>query len=93
MKAISIEEKPIHPKSDLCITGLYIYDNRVVEIAKKLKPSARAETEIVDVHKWYMDKGELQIAEIKKEWIDAGTFESLLQAQILAKEKLRNELK
>ena len=76
------------PKSNLCITGLYIYDNRVVEIAKKLKPSKRAETEIVDLHNWYLEKKELEVAEVKGKWIDAGTFDSLLEAQNLAKEKL-----
>ncbi|MBU1991838.1 NTP transferase domain-containing protein [Patescibacteria group bacterium] len=91
-KAISIEEKPINPKSNLCITGLYIFDNRVAEVAKQLKPSARGEIEIVDLHNWYLSKGELEVAMVKGEWIDAGTFDSLLAAQILANEKLQDKL-
>jgi len=92
MKAISIEEKPDKPKSNFCITGLYIYDNRVVEVAKNLKPSQRGETEIVDLHNWYLKQGELEVSIVAGEWIDAGTFDSLLRAQILAKERLQQEL-
>ncbi len=91
-KAISIEEKPKNPKSNLCITGLYIYDSRVVEAAKQMKPSNRGELEITDLHNWYLTKGELEVAMVKSEWIDAGTFDSLLEAQILAKEKLQDKL-
>jgi len=92
MKALSIEEKPQNPKSNLCITGLYIYDNRVVEVAKNLKPSERGETEICDLHQWYLEKGELEVAKVNGQWIDAGTFDSLLEAQNLAKEKLEDKL-
>ncbi|MFH1482284.1 MAG: sugar phosphate nucleotidyltransferase, partial [Patescibacteria group bacterium] len=60
--------------------------------AKQLKPSARGEIEIVDLHNWYLSKGELEVAMVKGEWIDAGTFDSLLAAQILAKEKLQDKL-
>ncbi len=91
-RAISIEEKPAKPKSNLCITGLYIYDKRVVEVAKQMKPSARGELEIIDLHNWFLDKNELEVAMVKGEWIDAGTFDSLLEAQILAKEKLQDKL-
>jgi len=91
-KAISIEEKPLKPKSNYCVTGLYVYDNRVIEIAKKLKPSIRNEYEITDVNNWYLEKGELQVAMINGEWIDAGTFDSLLAAQNLAKEKLHSQM-
>jgi glucose-1-phosphate thymidylyltransferase len=91
-KAISIEEKPVSPKSNLCITGLYLYDSRVVEVAKNIKPSARGELEIVDLHNWYMEKGELEVAMIDNEWIDAGTFDSLYEAQKLAKEKLQKTM-
>lgn len=91
-QAISIEEKPKQPKSNLCITGLYIYDNRVVEVAKNVKPSERGELEITDLHNWYLQKGELEVAMIENEWIDAGTFDSLLEAQNLAKEKLQSQM-
>jgi len=91
-KAISIEEKPQRPKSDFCVTGLYIYDNRVVEIAKNLKPSGRGELEITDINNWYLKKGELDVALVNGSWIDAGTFDSLLEAQILAREKLQDKL-
>lgn len=88
MKAQLVVEKPKEKISDYAITGLYIYDNRVVEAAKLMKPSERGELEIVDLHNWYLQKGELDVAKVKGEWIDAGTFESLHKAQILAKEKL-----
>ena len=91
-KVISIEEKPKNPKSNLCITGLYIYDNRVVEVAEQVKPSVRGELEITDLHNWYLEKGELEVAMINHEWIDAGTFDSLLEAQHLAKTKLDSNM-
>jgi len=91
-KAISIEEKPVKPKSDYAVTGLYVYDKRVIEVAKNLKPSARGEIEITDINNWYLEQGELEVALVKGEWIDAGTFDSLLAAQILAKEKLQDKL-
>lgn len=91
-KAISIEEKPAKPKSNLCITGLYVYDSRVVEVSKNVKPSARGELEITDLHRWYMERGELEVAMINNEWIDAGTFDSLLEAQNLAKTKLQDKM-
>ncbi len=90
--AVSIEEKPIQPKSNLCITGLYIYDNRVIEAAKRVQPSARGELEITDLHNWYLKKGELEVARVEQEWIDAGTFDSLLEAQNLAKDKLQDQM-
>jgi glucose-1-phosphate thymidylyltransferase len=91
-KAKSIEEKPENPKSNYCVTGLYVYDNQVVNIAKNLKPSARGELEITDVNKTYLEKGQLDVAMVEGAWIDAGTFDSLLEAQILAKEKLQSKL-
>jgi glucose-1-phosphate thymidylyltransferase len=91
-KAVSIEEKPENPKSNYCVTGLYVYDNRVVDIAKNLKPSNRGELEITDVNKHYLSEGNLNVAMVKGAWIDAGTFDSLLEAQILAKEKLQDKL-
>jgi glucose-1-phosphate thymidylyltransferase len=92
MKAISIEEKPAQPKSNYCVTGMYVYDNRVVEVAKNLKPSARGELEITDLNRWYLERGELEVAMINGAWIDAGTFDSLLEAQNLAKERLQSKL-
>ncbi|OGN00966.1 MAG: spore coat protein [Candidatus Yanofskybacteria bacterium RIFCSPHIGHO2_02_FULL_41_29] len=79
-RAIQIEEKPKKFLSDYAITGLYIYDNRVVEVAKKLKPSLRGELEITDLHNWYLNKGELKVDIVKGLWIDAGTFDSLAKA-------------
>lgn len=92
MKAEVIVEKPKEKISDYAITGLYLYDKRVIDIVKKLKPSSRGELEIVDVHNWFLDKGELEVVEVKNEWVDCGTFDSLLQAQILAKERLQHLL-
>lgn len=92
MKAEKIVEKPKEWLSDYASTGLYIFDNRVIDIAKTLKPSARGELEITDIQNWYLEKGELEVALVKGEWIDAGTFDSLLRAQILAKEKLQDKL-
>ncbi|PIV50566.1 spore coat protein [Candidatus Falkowbacteria bacterium CG_4_9_14_3_um_filter_36_9] len=91
-KAVQIEEKPKKWISDYAITGLYIYDNRVVAAAKNVKPSVRGELEITDLHNFYLKKGELAVAMVKGEWLDAGTFDSLLEAQILAKNKLQDKL-
>ncbi len=87
MKVEKIIEKPKEWLSDYAITGLYLYDKRVVEIAKTLKLSDRGELEIVDLHNWYLKRGELEVALIKGEWIDAGNFDSLLKAQNFAKQK------
>jgi glucose-1-phosphate thymidylyltransferase len=87
MTAKSIEEKPTKPKSNFSVTGLYIYDKRVVDIAKKMKPSIRREIEITDINNFYLHKGELDVRIIKGEWLDAGTFDSLLEASIIVKEK------
>jgi len=92
MKAVEIQEKPKIWLSDYALTGLYVFDSRVVEAAKAVKPSERGELEITDLHNWYLKKGELEVAMVKGEWIDAGTFDSLLNAQNLAKEKLQNKL-
>lgn len=92
MRAQKIVEKPKEWVSDYAVTGLYIFDNRVVEFAKNVKPSPRGELEIVDLQNAYLEKGELEVAMINGEWIDAGTFDSLLRAQILAKEKLSDKL-
>ena len=81
-KAISIEEKPEHPKSNYCVTGLYFYDNRVVEYAKNLKPSARGELEITDLNRIYLEKEQLRVVRLPDEitWMDAGNARSLLRA-------------
>ncbi len=84
-EAVKIVEKPQKFLSPYAITGLYIYDNRVIEIARKLKPSARGELEITDIHKWYQRKGELTVDLVPGEWIDAGTFDSLFKASEWAK--------
>lgn len=88
-KVLSIVEKPEKPKSEYAVVGFYIYDKRVVEFAKSLKPSARGEIEIVDLHNKYRELGELDVNIIEGMWEDAGTFDSLLRVNNLVAEKVK----
>ncbi len=76
----SIEEKPLKPKSNLAVTGCYVYDNDCYAFIKKMKPSKRGELEITDVSRWYAERGDAVGTMLQEEWIDAGTFESLFRA-------------
>lgn len=84
-KVLGIEEKPVEPKSDLAVTGLYMYDNDVFDMIKNLQPSARGELEITDVNNLYINAGKMKASIVNGEWTDAGTFESLYRAGTLAR--------
>lgn len=88
-KVLSLEEKPKTPKSEYAQTGLYIYDNQVFDHIRSIKPSARGELEITDLNKVYLEKGELQARIVEGEWMDAGTFDSLLAAGNLMARKAK----
>ena len=91
-QAKTIIEKPQNYVSNYAVTGLYLYDNQVLEAARSIKPSARGELEITDINNWYLQKNQLKVAIIEHEWLDAGTFDSLWQAQKLAKNKLADKM-
>jgi glucose-1-phosphate thymidylyltransferase len=86
-KAVKIVEKPKEWISDYAIPGLYIFDNRVSGAAKKVTPSERGEIEITSIHNFYLEKGELEVGIVEGEWLDAGTFDALLEAGKIVKEK------
>lgn len=81
-RVVSVEEKPLNPKSNFAQTGCYVYDHRCFEVIRNLKPSKRGELEITDVTKWYVEQGEITATILEDEWIDAGTFESLHKASV-----------
>lgn len=91
-RAQKIVEKPQEYLSNSAVTGFYVFDYKVVSIAKNLKPSVRGELEIVDVLNAYLEKDELEVATVTGEWLDAGTFDSLLRAQNFAKERLDKKM-
>lgn len=91
-KIIAIEEKPVKPKSNMAVTGLYLYDNNVFDIIKSLKPSSRGELEITDVNNVYLKKGELSWSELSGFWSDAGTFDSLFKAGSYWENKNKSKL-
>ncbi len=90
-KVLSLEEKPTAPKSHYAVTGLYIFDHHVCDVAKGLKPSARGELEIVDVQKYYLHQGQLDVRMFTGEWLDTGTFDTLLAAGQMAAEWKRRK--
>ena len=93
-RVLSIEEKPAAPKSHYAVTGLYVFDNQVCQIAKALKPSPRGEIEIVDIQKHYLKKKRLDVRMFTGEWLDTGTFDTLLAAgQMVSEWKRRQKIR
>lgn len=90
-RVLSIEEKPAEPKSRFAIPGVYIFDGRVIEVAKTLEPSARGELEITDLQRYYLSAGELDVRVITGAWFDTGTHESLYEASAFVREKKLGE--
>ncbi len=90
-KALSIIEKPTQPVSNFAVTGLYIYDNTVVSKAKNLQPSPRGELEITDLNNVYLREGTLDVAFVKGQWLDTGTFESLYAATVFARDQVKKQ--
>lgn len=91
-KVVSIEEKPKNPRSNFAIPGMYIFDNRVIEFAKQVQPSARGEIEITELHNRYLGMDELDVRRVTGKWFDAGTFDSLLEASnFVAKKEKENK--
>lgn len=91
-KIVTIEEKPKSPRSNLAVTGCYVYDRRCFDVIRSLHPSTRGELEITDVSNWYATRGELQATILEDPWIDAGTFESLFQAAALVRKRSASEV-
>lgn len=89
-KVTAIEEKPKKPKTDMAVTGCYVYDNHCFDVIRNMRPSARGELEITDVSAWYVQEGTAEAVIVKDEWIDAGTFESLFRAAELVRERRKN---
>ena len=85
-KIVSIEEKPKNPKSDYVVTGIYMYDNQVFDMIKSLKPSRRGELEITDVNNAYVERNAMKAVVLEGDWTDAGTFESLFEANRIARD-------
>lgn len=83
-RVVNVEEKPAKPKSDLAVTGMYLYDNQVFDVIRKIKPSQRGELEITDVNNYYIKKNQMTYHLLNSEWTDAGTFDSLLRANLIA---------
>ena len=84
---VEIEEKPTKPKSNLAVTGCYLYDHRCFDVIRNMKPSRRGELEITDVSRWYVQEQQAQATMLQHDWVDAGTFESLYRASSLVREK------